>query len=374
MVHLRHALAVSLLATSLASAAPTTRPSDEDRKRIDSLISELAADHFTQRERARAELEKMGEVALPALKEATTSDDPSIQSYAQAIVDKFERSKETDREPQLLEGEIVLGDLARFNGRIAWDHRFNFANVRAGAIALGNAGGARTVSVKDGDRQVLLHRDADGRLSIEVFQDDRKQQQFNAENEEDLKKNHPEGFKLFDQHRKLFDRQPLAQVRVGAKLQDVRNNKSTFRMIDGKRVVEIERHGGDEGKVKITLRELATNKITETYEANSPDELRKAHPEIGKLYDRFAPLMERQVPVLGNIPHLNRLFINPKAQIRLHTPEQDADVRERLESALKEAGVSDDQRTKILDRLDAARLESPDQEQITIEADPAGVR
>src|SRR5687767_1100513 len=112
MIHLRHALAVGLLAISVASAAaPTSRPSDEDGKRIDTLINELAAAHFKRREHARADLGKLGEAALPALREATKPADPSIQSYARAIVDSFERAKAKDADPHHLEGVIVLGDL-----------------------------------------------------------------------------------------------------------------------------------------------------------------------------------------------------------------------------------------------------------------------
>jgi hypothetical protein len=85
--------------------------------------------------------------------------------------------------------------------------------------------------------------------------------------------------------------------------------------------------------------------------------------------------MEREVPILGKIPHVNRLFVNPRAQVRLHGPaDDDAHLQSRLEQALRQAGVSDDQRKQILDRLEDARRERPDEEQIVIEVEPDGVR
>ena len=387
MTHLRHALAVSLLASAFAfaeepptgagrtGATPTTRPTDEVQKRIDVLISELAAEDFAVRERASRELEKMGEKALPALKEATRSEDPSIQTYARVLVQRLERSPDVTNDwDRRIEAEIALGDLAVLNGRIAWDHDFHFKDFQAGAIALGKFANARSVLVKDGDRQIRFDRQGDGRIVIDVSDGKKDGQHFEAASEEELKQKHPDAFKLYEQYRNVLERQAPAKLQWGAKLH-VPNDRRAFRMIDNDRVVEIEQQGGDAGPVKVTLRDVKTNRIMETFEANSPDELRKAHPEIGKLYDRFGQLMERDVPVLGKIPHLNRLFVNPKAQIRLHGPQEEgSDLHSRLERALNEAGVSDDQRKQILDRLEDAQRERPDEEQIVIEADPTGVR
>jgi hypothetical protein len=388
MTHLRHALAVSLLATTftfaaddkptaagLTGATPTTRPADADvQKRIDRLISELAADDFAVRERASRELEKLGKQALPALKEGTGSQDPSIQTYARALVERLEPSPDSTGDlAKHIEAEIALGDFAVLNGRVAWDHDFHFKNFQAGAIALGKFANARSVLVKDADRQILFELQGDGRITIDVSDDKKDRQHFEAASEAELKQKHPDAFKLYELHRNVLERQGGANFKLGAKLH-VPDDRRAFRLIDNDRVVEIEQQKGDAGPVKVTLRDVKTDRIMQTFEANSPDELRRTHPEIGKLYDRFGPLMEGEVPILGKIPHINRLFVN-KAQIRLHGPEADgADLGSRLEKALKEAGVSDDQRKQILDRLDDARRERPDQEHIVIEADPGGVR
>src|SRR4051812_24526781 len=56
------------------------------QQKIADLIKQLGADDFTTRDAASNELVKIGADALPALKEALKSEDPSIQSYAEYLV------------------------------------------------------------------------------------------------------------------------------------------------------------------------------------------------------------------------------------------------------------------------------------------------
>ena len=382
MTHVRLLIILSLLATPLAgadqassstatkAAPPTTRPTDEQQKRINSLLRELAFDEVAARERASRELEKLGRIALPSLKAAMESDDPSVQTHARWLIHEIERPKD---EPLIeLEGQVVIGEFGDLQGRIALGRDFKALGWNGGGVALGNFGAARSLVIKHDGRHIVLHRAEDGGITIDVAGDDQEKQHVVAANEAELKEKHPDTFKLYAQYKNLLDRQQ-GRLQLRANVGAVEDNR-TFRMVEGNRIVEIDQQG-DAGKVKVTLRDAASKKIIETFEANSPDELRKAHPEVGKLYDRFAHLMEPGIPVLNKIPHLGRLFIHPKAQVEIRRRDEKAaaDLRSRLDTALREAGVSDEQRQQIIQRTTESLRERPDG-QIVIESDPSGTR
>ena len=383
MTHVRLLIVLSLLATPLAHAEdassltatkaspPTARPTDEQQKRIESLVRELASDEAATRERASRELEKLGSIALPSLKAAMESDDPSVQTHARWLVHEIERPSD---EPLVeFEGQVVLGNLGDLQGRIAVGRDFKALGWNGGGVALGNFGGARSLVIRHDGRHIVLHRAEDGGITIDVAGDDQEKQHVAAANEAELKEKHPDTFKLYAQYKNLLDRQQ-GQLQLRANL-GVGEANRTFRMVEGNRIVEIDQQG-DAGKVKVTLRDAASNKIMETFEAGSPAELRNAHPEIGKLYDRFAHLMEPGIPVLNKIPHLGRLFVvNPKAQVELRLRDEKAasDIRSRLDAALREAGVSDQQRQQIILRATESLRERPDG-QIIIESDASGTR
>ena len=383
MTHVRLLIVLSLLATPLVhaedastssatnAARPTTRPTGEQQKRIDSLVRDLAADEVVTRERASRELERLGPIALPALKAAMESDDPSVQTHARWLVHEIERPK---GEPLIeLEGQVVLGEFGDLQGRFALGRDFKALGWNGGGVALGNFGAARSLVIKHDGRHIVLHRAEDGGITIDVAGDDQEKRHVVAANEAELKEKHPDTFKLYAQYKNLLDRQQ-GQLQLRANVGAVADNRS-FRMVEGNRIVEIDQQG-DAGKVKVTLRDVASNRIMETFEADSPDELRKAHPEIGKLYDRFAHLMEPGIPVLNKIPHLGRLFVmNPKAKVELRVRDEKAaaDLRSRLDAALREAGISDQQRHQIMQRTTESLRERPDG-QIIIESDPSGTR
>src|SRR4051812_2377579 len=79
-----------------AAAAPKAELTPQQQKIAD-LIKQLGAEDFATRDAASNELLKIGPDALPALKEALKSDDPSIQSYAEYLVPRIEGAREGRR-------------------------------------------------------------------------------------------------------------------------------------------------------------------------------------------------------------------------------------------------------------------------------------
>ncbi len=66
---------------------------DDQAKRIEQLVRELGSENFDVREKATAELRKIGKPATAALKKAAQSDDPEIRLRAKQLLEEFERSE-----------------------------------------------------------------------------------------------------------------------------------------------------------------------------------------------------------------------------------------------------------------------------------------
>src|SRR6266850_4135057 len=80
-----------------APTVPAPGPKAElapQQQKIADLIKQLASADFPTRDAASNELLKLGAEALPALREALKSEDPSIQSYAEFLVPKIEGQRE----------------------------------------------------------------------------------------------------------------------------------------------------------------------------------------------------------------------------------------------------------------------------------------
>src|SRR5207253_1195978 len=112
-------------------------------------------------------LDRLGQEALPALKEALKSDDASIQSYAEYLVPRIEGARDTR-------------DGRRFaNRRNIGGQQFGVVNARPMPADVLVARGARiamnvtannngrTANIVDGDRTVVITEGADGiRMSV----------------------------------------------------------------------------------------------------------------------------------------------------------------------------------------------------------------
>ena len=68
--------------------------------RINSLIKDLGAENWETRDKATEGLKKMGEEAIPALKEAMQNEDPEVAWRAKLIIRSIKKSKRVQAKPK----------------------------------------------------------------------------------------------------------------------------------------------------------------------------------------------------------------------------------------------------------------------------------
>jgi hypothetical protein len=80
-----------MIATLLIPALLLAPQDEETTKKIDALIRDLGAEDFETREKASAELRKIGKPAVPALRKAAESEDAEVKMRAKAILEELEK-------------------------------------------------------------------------------------------------------------------------------------------------------------------------------------------------------------------------------------------------------------------------------------------
>lgn len=153
-------------------ASPTTAPTAE----IAALIVQLGDSDFHVRQRAAEHLKEIGKPALPALRQALSAADPEIQMRAQELIDSIVH-------PPLPGTGSDRGHFRR--------------TVRVTII-----NGAQTIDATEGNRTVHIEQDADGiRMRVSGKVDGKESSEdFKAANADDLKKNHPDAYALYEQY------------------------------------------------------------------------------------------------------------------------------------------------------------------------------
>lgn len=112
----------------LAAAAPEPAPVPVVKppgKDLDTLVRELADESFRVRENATREIWEMGDSALPALREALTSDDPEQVFRARELIGKINLHITPDTDPS------VTALIERYNKASASEKTSLFAKLRA---------------------------------------------------------------------------------------------------------------------------------------------------------------------------------------------------------------------------------------------------
>ncbi|HSU68744.1 MAG TPA: hypothetical protein VLJ39_17820 [Tepidisphaeraceae bacterium] len=176
---------------------PSTRPADPVR---DSLIKQLGAEDFKERQSATEQLYKMGADALPALKEAATSDNPEIRTRAQRLINNLEHRNDPPKEVNASQNTLPLRIQGRFiPGLMPVPLP---PGMRFRIVGRGMMHGGRTVrnatSNINGDTY-KLHEDPEG-LTLTVTEAG-KITEYSAKNADDLKARNPEGYRIYE---KLF--------------------------------------------------------------------------------------------------------------------------------------------------------------------------
>jgi hypothetical protein len=93
------------VAFRLVAAAPETAPAPGDKPQaedLDTLVRALADDSFRVREKATRDIWELGETALPALQEASTSADPEQVFRARELIRKIQLHITPDTDPAVI--------------------------------------------------------------------------------------------------------------------------------------------------------------------------------------------------------------------------------------------------------------------------------
>ena len=188
--HVTYALAVLLLAASHAfpqARQPASRPADPQ---IAGLIARLGHEDYQARQQAQDQLRRIGEPALPALREAIKSTDPEISSRAEALVREIENAAGALAPDPLEDVPGMAGVFIGPGGR---------AQVQ---VRIAGAGRVRHIVMREPNRTVTLHENVEG-IRLTVSEPDRtgklETREYKAKTPEQLKKEHPEAFTIYEQ-------------------------------------------------------------------------------------------------------------------------------------------------------------------------------
>lgn len=210
--------------------APTTRQSEDAAR----LIAQLADKSFDVRRKARERLFEMGTAAVPALT-ATAQDRTKETGYsAVRILARMLREKPggaADAARKALKkiagGEDAMARQARESleeakqparGDIQGIRRIDpfggNLQMRVGngrSVQVSNNNGKKTITVREEGRTVTIVEDD----NITVTSDDGKNKKtYRAENLGELKKKHPEGWRLYSEYSKLAQMPQFPRIRV----------------------------------------------------------------------------------------------------------------------------------------------------------------
>lgn len=173
-------LALPLLAVLCRGSFGEPAPAgpDASRDRVARLVKDLGADDATTRDRATKDLERIGEPATPALREAAKSDDPEVAWRARTLLDHIDAARpERESENGPAGGTQVRPPAPGKSGATRL-HSFNF-RFDPGAS----------------NSSVIITQDGSGRVSVSVTEEAngrKTAKTYEAESAEDFKRKYPD--------------------------------------------------------------------------------------------------------------------------------------------------------------------------------------
>jgi hypothetical protein len=213
------------LAVHAADDPAAAVPSAE---RIEQLIRQLDSDDFEARQQASAELAAAGAAAFEALARAARGDSLEVTSRALAILGKAAASDdETLRSAARKHLEQLAASdhpVASRRAKAILEPPQNeapqavpaFGGVQVQGIAIAIAGaqrvqvrianGQKTIEVEEANRKVVIEESLQGAIKMKVTEkagDKEKTTEYEARSADELKKNHPEAYKIYEQYSKM---------------------------------------------------------------------------------------------------------------------------------------------------------------------------
>jgi hypothetical protein len=220
--------ALSLLTCSCLLAASVSAAD------LEGLIQQMDADKFSERKSASDELTDMGSVAIPALKEATSSSSREVAMRAFSILERHLEDGDTETKEL---AKAALEDLSAGEGQVARRAKevlkpkpapnqvaqiFGPGRIVIGAPAVariqirqagGNGrriqvrvvNGVKDITVEENGKKVRIQDDPNNGIKLEVTEKkDGKEttKKYEAKNAAELKKKHPDAYKIYEKHGK----------------------------------------------------------------------------------------------------------------------------------------------------------------------------
>ncbi len=111
---------------------------DDPKSKIDRWVGELGSEDFETREKATAELKKIGKPATEALRKAAESSDPEVKMRAKSILEAIEKSEKKpkpERSGASISVQIVNGD-STYTVKPAEGDPISFKRVKDGSVEL----------------------------------------------------------------------------------------------------------------------------------------------------------------------------------------------------------------------------------------------
>ena len=203
---------------------------------ITAWIQQLDSNRFSERNDASRKLEAVGTAALPALADAAVGDsrevtlraldilrkhfqqgDDAIKTAAKAALEKVSGSNHASasrRAKDILDPPKPAPAIQGFGivpGQIQIQMNI-VGGAQARRIQIKN--GVKQTDITDGDRKVKIVENPNGAIQIEVTEKKNGKEttrKYDAKNADELKKNHPDGHKIYNQYGK--QNAPAIQIR-----------------------------------------------------------------------------------------------------------------------------------------------------------------
>lgn len=193
-----------------------------DQKMIGKWIEQLDANSLTKRQKARRELTKAGQAAIPALAKAALSDKRDLITHSidilaeiaktsdvaetkKAATVALEMLSESDKPSTAERAKLALqaekdGGIQAFpgwdqpGGEFAGGNRFSDRSV-----SVSNINGMKTITIKEAGKTTMLQDQPSGGIGVRITGDG-EPKQFAAANLDELKQKDPAAFALYQQY------------------------------------------------------------------------------------------------------------------------------------------------------------------------------
>lgn len=223
-----------------------------DTAEIAALVEQLDSDSFAERQAASGKLSRIGQPAIASLAKAAVGD--SLEVTARAI-DILRTMLKSDDEPTQKAARAALEELAKGEqtaaaGRAARALKspeellppagmlppgvqimpgaaiqIAVAGVGARKVSVRTVNGVKTIEAEEGDQKIKIVDDPNQGIKMEVAsKKDGKDvtETYEAKNAEELKKKHPEAYKIYGKYDQMGGMGAIAvQMQIGGNMQPV---------------------------------------------------------------------------------------------------------------------------------------------------------